>query len=130
MFRESLQRMVDRLSGGVAGILIGFDGISVESYTKEAEDGEEGEEGEEGEGLDIQVAGMELAHAVAQMRKAVERLDVGGLGELTLKADKLVVLVYVLSDEYFVACAVKPEANFGKARYLMRLLAPQLQAEL
>jgi predicted regulator of Ras-like GTPase activity (Roadblock/LC7/MglB family) len=124
MFRESLQRMVDRLNGGVAGILIGFDGISVESYTKEAEDGEEGE------GLDIQVAGMELAHAVAQMRKAVERLDVGGLGELTLKADKLVVLVYVLSDEYFVACAVKPEANFGKARYLMRLLAPQLQAEL
>jgi len=127
MFRESLQRMVDRLSGGVAGILIGFDGISVESYTKEAEDGEEGAEGA---GLDIQVAGMELAHAVAQMRKAVERLDVGGLGELTLKADKLVVLVYVLSDEYFVACAVKPEANFGKARYLMRLLAPQLQAEL
>jgi predicted regulator of Ras-like GTPase activity (Roadblock/LC7/MglB family) len=127
MFRESLQRMVDRLSGGVAGILIGFDGISVESYTKEAE---EGEEGEEGAGLDIQVAGMELAHAVAQMRKAVERLDVGGLGELTLKADKLVVLVYVLSDEYFVACAVKPEANFGKARYLMRLLVPQLQAEL
>jgi predicted regulator of Ras-like GTPase activity (Roadblock/LC7/MglB family) len=127
MFRESLQRMVDRLSGGVAGILIGFDGISVESYTKE---GKEAEEGEEGAGLDIQVAGMELAHAVAQMRKAVERLDVGGLGELTLKADKLVVLVYVLSDEYFVACAVKPEANFGKARYLMRLLVPQLQAEL
>jgi predicted regulator of Ras-like GTPase activity (Roadblock/LC7/MglB family) len=124
MFRESLQRMVDRLSGGVAGILIGFDGISVESYTKEDENDEEGA------GLDIQVVGMELAHAVAQMRKAVEHLDVGGLGELTLKADKLVVLVTVLSDEYFVACAVKPEANFGKARYLMRLLAPQIQAEL
>ena len=124
MFRESLQRMVDRLSGGVAGILIGFDGILVESYTKEDENDEEGA------GLDIQVVGMELAHAVAQMRKAVEHLDVGGLGELTLKADKLVVLVTVLSDEYFVACAVKPEANFGKARYLMRLLAPQIQAEL
>jgi predicted regulator of Ras-like GTPase activity (Roadblock/LC7/MglB family) len=123
MFRESLQRMVDRLSGGVAGILIGFDGISVESYTKEGNE-------DEGAGLDIQLVGMELAHAVAQMRKAVERLDVGALGELTLKADKLVVLVHVLSDEYFVACAVKPEANFGKARYLMRLLAPQIQAEL
>jgi predicted regulator of Ras-like GTPase activity (Roadblock/LC7/MglB family) len=120
MFRESLQQMVDRLDGGVAGILIGFDGISVESYTKEGDEGS----------LDIQVVGRELAHAVAQMRKAVERLDVGGLGELTLKADKLVVLAYLLSDEYFVACAVKPEANFGKARYLMRLLAPQIQAEL
>jgi len=40
------------------------------------------------------------------------------------------VFVYLLSGEYFVACAVKPEANFGKARYLMRLLAPQIQAEL
>ena len=54
----------------------------------------------------------------------------GQLRELTLKADKLVVFVHLLNDEYFVACAVKPEASFGKARYLMRLLAPQIQAEL
>jgi predicted regulator of Ras-like GTPase activity (Roadblock/LC7/MglB family) len=119
MFRESLQRMVDRLAGGVAGILMGFDGISVESYTKDGE-----------ESLDIQIVGMELAHAVVQMRKATGNLDVGHLRELTLKADNLVVLVYLLNDEYFVACALKPEANFGKARYLMRILAPQIQAEL
>ncbi len=119
MFRESLQRMVDRLAGGVAGILMGFDGISVESYTKDGE-----------EGLDIQTVGMELAHAVVQMRKATANLEVGPLHELTLKADNLVVLIYLLSDEYFVACALKPEASLGKARYLMRLLAPQMQAEL
>jgi predicted regulator of Ras-like GTPase activity (Roadblock/LC7/MglB family) len=119
MFRENLQRMVDRLAGGVAGILMGFDGISVDSYTKEGE-----------EGIDIQTVGMELAHAVGQVRKAAEQLDVGRLHELTLRADKLVVLLYLLNDEYFIACAVKPEANFGKARYLMRLLAPQIRAEL
>jgi predicted regulator of Ras-like GTPase activity (Roadblock/LC7/MglB family) len=125
MFRESLQRMVDRLAGSVAGILMGFDGISVESYTKDGEDGEDGEDG-----LDIQTACMELAHAVVQMRKATDNLDVGRLRELTLKADNLVILIYLLNDEYFVACALKPEASFGKARYLMRLLAPQIQAEL
>jgi len=119
MFRDSLQRMVDRLSGGVAGILMGFDGISVDSYTREGE-----------ESLDIQTVGMELAHAVVQMKKATESLDIGPLHELTLKAKGLVVLVHLLDDEYFVACAVKPEASFGKARYLMRLLAPQIQAEL
>jgi predicted regulator of Ras-like GTPase activity (Roadblock/LC7/MglB family) len=119
MFRESLQRMVDRLAGSVAGILMGFDGISVESYTKDGE-----------ESLDIQTVGMELAHAVVQMRKATDNLDVGSLRELTLKADNLVILIQLLSDEYFVACALKPEASFGKARYLMRLLAPQIQAEL
>lgn len=119
MFRDSLQKMVDRLSGGVAGILIGFDGISVDSYTKPGE-----------EVVDIQVVGMELAHVVSQMRKAAEQLDSGPLREITLKADKLVIFVQLVNDEYFVACAVKPEASFGKARYLMRLLAPQIQAEL
>jgi predicted regulator of Ras-like GTPase activity (Roadblock/LC7/MglB family) len=119
MFRDSLQGMVDRLAGGVAGVLMGFDGIAVDSYTRAGE-----------ESLDIQTVGMELAHAVLQMRRATEQLDVGQLRELTLKVDKLVVLFYLITDEYFVACAVKPEANFGKARYLMRLLAPQIQAEL
>jgi predicted regulator of Ras-like GTPase activity (Roadblock/LC7/MglB family) len=119
MFRENLQHMVDGLAGGVAGILMGFDGISVDSYTREGESG-----------IDIQTIGMELAHAVGQMRKAAAQLDVGQLHELTLKADKLVVLVCLLSEEYFIACALKPEASFGKARYLMRLLAPRIQAEL
>jgi predicted regulator of Ras-like GTPase activity (Roadblock/LC7/MglB family) len=119
MFRDSLQRMVDRLAGGVAGILMGFDGISVESYTKDGETS-----------LDIQTIGMELSLAVVQMRKAAAQLEAGPLRELTLKADKLVVLVYLLNDDYFVAYALKPEASFGKARYLMKLLAPQIQAEL
>ena len=122
MFRDSLQRMVDRLSGGVAGILMGFDGISVESYTKDSRDG--------AQSLDIQTVGMELAHTVLQMRKATANLEVGQLRELTLKADNLVILVYLLNEEYFIACALKPEASFGKARYLMKLLAPQIQAEL
>ena len=122
MFRDSLQRMVDRLSGGVAGILMGFDGISVESYTKDSKDG--------AQSLDIQTIGMELAHTVLQMRKATANLEVGQLRELTLKADNLVILVYLLNEEYFIACALKPEASFGKARYLMKLLAPQIQAEL
>jgi predicted regulator of Ras-like GTPase activity (Roadblock/LC7/MglB family) len=119
MFRESLQKMVDRLEGGVAGILMGFDGISVDSYTREGEDS-----------LDIQTVGMELAHAISQVRKAAEQLEVGLLGEVALRTERLVVIVHLLNEEYFVACAVRPAANFGKARYLMRLLAPQIQAEL
>jgi len=119
MFRESLQRMVDRLSGGVAGILMGFDGISVESYTKDGE-----------AGVDIQTVGMELAHALGQMRKANEMLDVGSLSEVTLKSEKLTILVCLLNADYFVACAVRPDANFGQARYYLRMLAPEIRAEL
>lgn len=118
MFRQTLQKMVDRLDGGVAGILMGFDGISVDAYTRKDEK------------TDIQTVGMELAHVLTQVRKAADQLEVGRLREITLRADDLVVLVSLLNEEYFVACAVRPGANFGKARYLMRLTAPQIQAEL
>ena len=119
MFRDTLQKMVDRLEGGVAAILMGFDGIAVEHYSRDGQDG-----------IDIQTVGMELAHAAAQMRKAIERLDLGETAEITMRTDKLVILMYTLSDEYFIACAVRPDASFGKARYVMRLAAPQIRAEL
>ena len=118
MFRDTLQKMVERLDGGVAGILMGLDGIAVDLYTREGQD------------IDIQIVGMELAHAISQTRKAVERLDVGQTDEITVRTDKLLILVHVLNDEYFIAYAVRPDANSGKARYLMRLTAPQIRAEL
>jgi predicted regulator of Ras-like GTPase activity (Roadblock/LC7/MglB family) len=118
MFRESLQKMIERVDGGVAGILMGFDGISVEAYARP------------GGYPDIQTVGMELAHVISQVRRAASALEVGGLREVTVRADDLTVLVHVLDSEYFVACAITPQANSGKARYLLRLLAPQIQSEL
>jgi predicted regulator of Ras-like GTPase activity (Roadblock/LC7/MglB family) len=118
MFRESIQKMVDRVDGGLAGILMGFDGISVESYTRTDSV------------PDIQTVGMELSHVISQMRRAAELLEVGGMHEVIVRAEKLSVVVRALNAEYFVACALTPEGNLGKARYLLRLLAPQIQAEL
>jgi len=43
-----------------------LDGIPVDLYSREKRDG-----------IDIQTVGMELAHALAEMGKAVERLDLG-----------------------------------------------------
>ena len=119
MFRDTLQKMVNRLDGGVAAILMGFDGIAVEQYSRDGQDK-----------IAIQTMGMELAHAVAQMRKAVGQLNLGEAAEITIRTDKLVILTYVLSEEYFVACAVRPDSSFGKARYVMRLTAPQIRADL
>jgi predicted regulator of Ras-like GTPase activity (Roadblock/LC7/MglB family) len=119
MFRESLQKLVERVDGGVAGILMGFDGISVEAYTRPSVPG-----------TDIQTIGMELAHVLGQVRRAAELLELGGLGEVTMSAEKLVVILQALNEEYFLAFALRPASNFGKARYVLRQLAPRIQAEL
>ena len=65
-----------------------------------------------------------------ERRGAAELLEVGRLGEVTVRAEKLTVIMRALDDEYFLAFAIKPTSNFGKARYVLRVLAPKFQAEL
>src|SRR5689334_22511651 len=118
MFQENLKRLVDGTEGGVAGLLMGFDGIAVESYT------------EPNEGVDITTVGMEFSFVLTQVRKAAEILEVGALQEIAIRSEKITILIRVVSPEYFVALAVRPEGNFGKGRYLLRVVAPKFQAEL
>ena len=121
MFREHIQKLIDRLDGGIAGVLMGFDGISVDSYAKA---------GFGGALPDIQTLAMEFAHMVAQARRTVQSLDAGALQEVTIRTDSVTLVVHVLTQEYFLACAMLPVANLGKARYLVRMAAPHLQADL
>ena len=118
MFQENLKRLVDDTEGGVAGLLMGFDGIAVDSYSIP-----------EG-GVDITTVGMEFSFILTQVRKAAEILEVGGVQEIAIRTDNLTFLIRVVSPEYFLALAVRPEGNFGKGRYLLRVTAPKLQAEL
>src|SRR5260221_14641714 len=118
MFQENLKRLVAGTEGAMAGLLMGFDGIQVDSYTTpEAE-------------VDINTVGMEFSFILTQVRKAAEILEVGGPQEIAIRADKLTVLMRVISTDYFVALAVRPEGNYGKGRYLLRVIAPKLAAEM
>lgn len=123
MFREAIQSVVDRIDGGVAGVLMGFDGISVEGYQAVGPEVDP-------QAKDINEVGMELAHVLTQVRRAAESLEVGVLDEVTVKAEKLTVVVRLLNEEYFLACAVGPGGNVGKARHLLRITAPKIVAEL
>ena len=118
MFRENLQKIVDNVDGGVAGLLMGFDGIAVESYMREGGD------------VDIQAVGMEFSFILTQVRKATEILEVGGVQEVVIRAERVTILIRVLTPEYFMALALSPQGNTGKGRYMLRVVAPKLQAEL
>jgi predicted regulator of Ras-like GTPase activity (Roadblock/LC7/MglB family) len=122
MFQESLQRIVDNVEGGIAGLLMGFDGIAVDSYTRDrsAQPGP----------MDIQTVGMEFSFILTQVRKAAEALEIGGVQEIAIRAEKLSVIIRVLNQDYFLALALDETGNFGKGRYLLRVTAPKLQAEL
>jgi predicted regulator of Ras-like GTPase activity (Roadblock/LC7/MglB family) len=118
MFRENLKKVVDNVEGGIAGLLMGFDGIAVESYAKDAAS------------LDINTVGMEFSFILTQVRKAAEILEVGKVQEIAIRTETVVIIIRVLNQEYFLALALGPGGNFGKGRYLLRTVAPKLKSEL
>jgi len=119
MFRQHLQKIVENVDGGQAALLMGFDGIAVESFSPE-----------EVTDPDIQTVGMEFSFIFGQIRKAAEILEIGGIREVTIKSSALIIVIRQLTDEYFAAVTLSPDGNFGKARFLLRITAPKILQDL
>ena len=118
MFAETLKKVVDNVEGGIAAVIMGLDGISVDMYVKLADR------------VDVNTVAMEFSFILSQVRKAGDSLQVGSLEELSVKAQRLLLVCRMISPQYFIAIVMAPEGNFGKARYLARLAQPALVAQL
>ena len=118
MFKEALQGVVDKTDGGLAGLLMDFEGIPLETYVRDETE------------LDIEVVGAEVSVIVKAIQRATEMLDAGGTQEVSFRSEKVVTLIRVLNDNYFIALTLSTDGNLGKARYLMRVAAPDLKREL
>jgi len=117
MFKEAIRDVVEGTDGGIAGILMDFEGIAVDSYVK-------------GDSLDINAVGAEFSVILKSIQRATESLEAGGAREIAIQSDKITTLIRILNDEYFLALTLSPDGNFGKGRYLMRTAAPKLLEQL
>lgn len=121
MFQERLKQVVDNVEGSVACVLMGFDGISLDTYVASDSNSKD---------LNIQDVGLEYSVVLKQIRNTADLLESGNVQEVAITSEKLTTLVRVLNDEYFVALALRPGGNYGKGRYLLRIVAPGLSQEL
>ncbi len=106
--RESLQKIVDTCEGAVAAIVMGLDGVTVESVARDP-------------GTDVPAISRDLSVVLPEVRKAADVLDVGALEEITLRSEKLAFIIRILEGDRFCGLALRPEGNFGKGRFLMRM---------
>jgi predicted regulator of Ras-like GTPase activity (Roadblock/LC7/MglB family) len=118
LFADTLKKVVDNVDGGLSAIIMGLDGIAVETYTRQPDR------------VDLTTVAMEFSFILGQAVKASDSLKLGGVEEFSVRAERLVLVARMLSPQYFVAVALAPEGNLGKCRYLMRLAVPQLTAQL
>lgn len=118
MFQAVLKEVVDSTDGGLAALLMDFEGIAVDSYAKP------------GSEFDINTIGAEFSVVIKSIRRAAEMLEAGETSEIAIQAEKVTTLIRVVNSTYFVAVSMTPEANFGKARYLLRTRVPLMLKDL
>ncbi|WP_225410980.1 roadblock/LC7 domain-containing protein [Stigmatella hybrida] len=118
-FRAHLESVVNQVDGALACSVMGFDGISVETYQKD--DASE---------LELGGAWVEYANLLTQLKNAAEVLKTGTVTELSVNSDKVLTLIRMVSPEYFLILALRAEGNYGKGRYVLRVTAPKVRAEL
>ncbi|HTN89137.1 MAG TPA: hypothetical protein VL242_35910 [Sorangium sp.] len=118
MFQAVLKEVVENTEGGIATLLMDFEGIAVDSYSKP------------GAAFDITTIGAEFSVVLKSIQRAAEMLDAGNAAEIAIQAEKVTTLIRVVNSSYFVAFSMTPDANIGKARYLLRTRVPALLKEL
>ena len=118
-FRAHLESVVSQVDGALACSVMGFDGISVETYTKD----------EAGE-LELNGAWVEYANLLGQLRQAAEALKTGEVQEVSVNSERVMTLMRLISPEYFLILALRTDGNYGKGRYVLRVIAPKIRAEL
>lgn len=108
MFRDMLQDVVRSTEGGIAALIMGFDGIAVDHFVRD--DGS----------IDVDTIGMEYSVVLKDIQKAADMLDAGKAQEVAVRAERMTTVMRLINDTYFVALAIAPDGNVGRGRYLLR----------
>ena len=117
-FREHLQDVCRGVEGAIACSLMGVDGIEVDTHVAQGDD------------LDVKSLLVEYSAVLRSAREAAEAHQAGGVSEFAVSTERLVAVARLVSPEYFMVLALRPEGNQGKARFLLRVAAPKVRAEL
>ncbi|HTG00904.1 MAG TPA: roadblock/LC7 domain-containing protein [Nitrospirota bacterium] len=115
-FSDVLKEVVKGTEGALGALIVGLDGIPVEEYSVQGD-------------MDLQSMTVEYASLIKEIEKGSQAAQMGSTNEVTVVADKAMIMLRRLNDEYFFVLIIKPEGNFGKGRFLLRMSVPKLLKE-
>ncbi|RII31511.1 MAG: GTPase [Geobacter sp.] len=116
--RDTLKGIVESVEGGIAAMIMAYDGIPIDEITVVQTD------------LDLQLLTVEYATVLKEIKRAVEVIKAGEMEEVSITANQVRVIMRVLNDDLFVVLVMAKDGNFGKGRFLLRLKSPELALEL
>ena len=118
MFKEMLESIIERTEGSLGALIMGTDGIAVEKVL-----------GEAGMEANLDVAAAEFTTLVRSAQRAGNDTGLGGLRELVISLEGAVMLMRLLSKDYFVVLALGVDGNIGRGRFELRKAELKLAKE-
>lgn len=118
MFKQKLTRVVGNVDGAYGCMLIGFDGIAIDSvFTDE-------------EMPQMSAISVELSNLLDKFRRLQSMYDVGEVNEVSLTTGDITTLARVVADEYLLVLAVDAHADVNRGQTMLRLIAPFVEREM
>ena len=118
MFKEMLDSIIEHTEGSLGALIMGTDGIAVEKVL-----------GEAGMDANLDVAADEFTSLVRSAQRAGNDTGLGGLRELVVSLESAVMVMRLLSRDYFVVLALNSQGNLGRARFELRKAELKLAKE-
>jgi predicted regulator of Ras-like GTPase activity (Roadblock/LC7/MglB family) len=117
MFKQKLTRVVNNVDGTLGCMLIGFDGIPIDSVF-------------DGEDLpQMNAVAVELSNLLDKFRR-LRIYEVGEVNEVSITLGDVVALARVVASEYLLILALDAEADVNRGQTMLRLIAPFVEREM
>ncbi len=114
-FRQVLAGIRARVEGTLAVSLIGLDGIAIDSINPER--------------VPLDVLGAEFGGFVKSIRPNPE-LDTGEVLQFSLVTERYITFLSSVTPEYFILLVLRPDGNYGRARFELARAKVLLRDEL
>jgi len=100
-FSDIMKEIVNGTEGAVGALIVGLDGIPVEEYSINKE-------------MDIQSMTVEYSALLKEIEKGSQSAQIGSTREVTVIADKAMIMLRRLNDEYFIVLIINPKVTSAK----------------
>lgn len=106
----------ERVDGTLAVSLIGLDGIAIESMNDQS--------------VPLDVLGAEFGGFIRSIRLSNTELNTGEVLQFSLVTEKYVTFLSAVTPEYFILLVMRPDGNYGRARFELARAKHELRDEL
>jgi predicted regulator of Ras-like GTPase activity (Roadblock/LC7/MglB family) len=117
MFAEVLESIFEKVEGILGVIVLGMDGISIEKRSRE-------------EVPNLEALAAEYTSLLKGSSATTQDIGLGILEEMIVSSDTRVVLVRMVTPEYFLLAILDGNGNIGRARFELRKAKFSLEKEL